>query len=68
MLAMAAAAQVPATGNRFVYQHLAPGVVTASADFGSVANDDCRAPNEPHFVKLLTVDFMGSIALENVAP
>lgn len=40
----------------------------ASADFGHVANDGFRSPNDPYFARLLKVDFMWSIALKNVAP
>ena len=40
----------------------------AAADFGHVANDGYRSPNDPYFAQLLKVDFMWSIALKNVAP
>jgi len=40
----------------------------ASADFGHVANDGYRSPNDPYFDRLLKTDFMWSIALKNVAP
>ncbi|MFO1414615.1 MAG: hypothetical protein U1F10_12065 [Burkholderiales bacterium] len=42
--------------------------VPASADFGHVANDGYRSPNDPYFAPLLKTDFLWSIALKNVAP
>ena len=38
------------------------------ADFGHVANDGYRSPNDPYYSKLLKTDFMWSIALKNVMP
>lgn len=40
----------------------------ATADFGHVANDGYRSPNEAYFASLLKTDFMWSIALKNVMP
>jgi len=40
----------------------------ASANFGRVANDGYRSPDDPYFARLLKVDFMWSIALKNVEP
>ncbi|MEP7327942.1 MAG: hypothetical protein ABI777_01930 [Betaproteobacteria bacterium] len=40
----------------------------ASADFGHVANDGYRSPNDAYFAPLLKTDFVWSIALKNVTP